>query len=356
MIQVAPAFEGHGACAAAPWIQQLVFLENFNEPIASRSFHPNVAGQRAYAKELDRYLTDWVAQQKPLSASGVPQNPAPSVPASCVPQTQLFGPATATPSFGSLFVTPVGSPPCDGRGNYVPGQQFRVTGGQFGANASLTLRLQSNLFASDFATATADAGGKLDVVVTLPAAAPVSAQAEVSARGVGALGEPRLAVTTIGVSTSFAADADGDGVPDPCDLCPGVTSAGTADADGDGIGDACDPCPNDTDNDADADGLCSTADLCPWDSANDADADGDCEADDNCPFLANADQFDSDRDGVGNACDGAPSDPGLKAVPAEVSDLAFEADGQTMTWTSATATAGALTVHDVTGARSMPSP
>ncbi len=35
-------------------------------------------------------------------------------------------------------------------------------------------------------------------------------------------------------------DADGDGIPDAADNCPGVFNPDQADGDGDGIGDACD--------------------------------------------------------------------------------------------------------------------
>src|SRR5207237_803581 len=41
------------------------------------------------------------------------------------------------------------------------------------------------------------------------------------------------------------ADADGDGVGDACDDCPGVPDREQSDGDGDGVGDACDPCPGD---------------------------------------------------------------------------------------------------------------
>lgn len=46
-------------------------------------------------------------------------------------------------------------------------------------------------------------------------------------------------------STCTGHDEDGDGVPDPCDVCPHVPDADQADGDGDGVGDACDPRPSD---------------------------------------------------------------------------------------------------------------
>jgi hypothetical protein len=63
-------------------------------------------------------------------------------------------------------------------------------------------------------------------------------------------------------------DSDGDGVG-RSDNCPDVANADQADTDGDGIGDACD----------------------------------------NCPTVANADQKDTDGDGVGDVCDNSPTDP-----------------------------------------------
>lgn len=77
-------------------------------------------------------------------------------------------------------------------------------------------------------------------------------------------------------------DQEGDGVPDLYDTCPTVDNFwdiadGIDDPDGDGIGAAC---------------------------AGDQDSDG-VGAGDNCPGVANPDQRDVDRDGLGDACDPA---------------------------------------------------
>ena len=68
------------------------------------------------------------------------------------------------------------------------------------------------------------------------------------------------------------------------------------DTDGDGIPDTQDPFPNDADNDIDRDGVSGHID--------------------NCPTISNADQADSDNDGLGNACDS--SSPSVTDIPAGV--------------------------------------
>jgi len=78
------------------------------------------------------------------------------------------------------------------------------------------------------------------------------------------------------VPAGQVADADNDGVLDGVDNCPAVANTDQIDTDRDGMGDACD---TDDDNDGDLDGA------------------------DNCPVVANADQLDTDGDGIGNACD-----------------------------------------------------
>jgi Thrombospondin type 3 repeat len=97
----------------------------------------------------------------------------------------------------------------------------------------------------------------------------------------------------------LAHDTDGDGVIDVEDSCPLVANAQQVDTDADGLGNVCD---TDDDNDGRLDG----ADNCPL-AANatqtDGDSDGAGDPCDNCPGLSNVGQLDTDGDGTGNACD-----------------------------------------------------
>ena len=117
------------------------------------------------------------------------------------------------------------------------------------------------------------------------------------------------------ISTSDAFDADDDGIPDACDVCPldnalvhdvdgdgvvickdncpAIANPDQVDAngidDGEGLGDLCEACP---DGDIDGDGICNSADICDANNGNIQDA-----------SIASNDDIDTDNDGVPNACD-----------------------------------------------------
>ncbi|MBY0422265.1 MAG: thrombospondin type 3 repeat-containing protein, partial [Parvularculaceae bacterium] len=88
------------------------------------------------------------------------------------------------------------------------------------------------------------------------------------------------------------------GCSNVADNCPMTANANQADSDGDGLGDACDSCANAADSGVDTD-RDGTDDVC------DTDDDGDTIADaaDNCPLVPNRDQADLNANGVGAACD-----------------------------------------------------
>jgi hypothetical protein len=162
-------------------------------------------------------------------------------------------------------------------------------------------------------------------------------------------------------------DADADGVPDGCDICPGFDDS--LDADADTVPDGCDVCAGFDDLlDADADGVPDGCDICAgFDDAIDTDVDGVPDGCDTCPGFN--DSLDMDNDGIPDACDFCPNDPGNDAdgdgvcatldcddsngaafaVPSEVSDVRFEVtpSGYLMTWTEQATFTGTGTVYDV---------
>ncbi len=105
--------------------------------------------------------------------------------------------------------------------------------------------------------------------------------------------------------TGTFADADGDGVCDADDACPGEDD--NQDVDGDGIPDGCDNCDGNLEGTACDDGdVCTTGDVYDADcnctgTFADADGDGVCDANDICPDSD--DNQDVDGDGIPDGCD-----------------------------------------------------
>jgi hypothetical protein len=82
-------------------------------------------------------------------------------------------------------------------------------------------------------------------------------------------------------------DDDNDGILDIVDNCPLAANADQLDTDNDGVGDVCD---------------------------TDDDNDGILDVDDNCPLIANPNQEDDDLDGIGNECDDDSDNDGVPNI------------------------------------------
>lgn len=107
-----------------------------------------------------------------------------------------------------------------------------------------------------------------------------------------------LTATLGPVRSPTAAERDDADGEDNIDNCPTFWNADQKDSDEDGVGDACDNCPTIINGDqADSDHD-GEGDAC-----EDEDHDGIANGRDNCPEMKNPSQRDSDKDGIGNACD-----------------------------------------------------
>jgi large repetitive protein len=136
------------------------------------------------------------------------------------------------------------------------------------------------------------------------------------------------------VAEPTSTDTDGDGIADTEDGCPDAYDPLQRDHDGDGVGDVCDPCP-----------LAAEMTECSH-TPGDIDGDGHETESDNCPWIYNEDQFDTDGDAIGDACDPCPEEAsgegGCSYTIPEIRDPASErvvAEGSRVTIHDAVVTA-----------------
>lgn len=121
-------------------------------------------------------------------------------------------------------------------------------------------------------------------------------------------GYPQTDTDNDGLLFCVDLDDDGDGVFDTQEIAAGSDPQNPL-----STPETCDGQDNDLDGqsdegfDSDGDGLGDCVDSCPYDSDNDIDGDGVCSyystnSGDNCRFTYNADQADTDGDGIGDVC------------------------------------------------------
>lgn len=151
---------------------------------------------------------------------------------------------------------------------------------------SAPAQVQISIVAADAFTAPdADGDGVSDLADPCPGKMDPDPATETDGCGASGAAAPEDRVTP---PATTAPDADADGVPDLSDNCATIANTGQTDTDLDGLGDVCDTDPDD-------DGLIE---------------------EDNCPLHANPSQGDLDGDSVGDACDPQPGHAGDREPPA----------------------------------------
>jgi hypothetical protein len=249
-VPVAGPFGGHEACGSEDedWITALRILPADEQ---HESFHPNLRGHAELAKILNAFMEEKCSGSFPCQ-DGIPANPDPFTHSACanIPPgqsrlawTDSMSESVPYPSltFGGLRVDPTLPLPCYNNDYYVPGQEVRLRGSGFQADAMLDITLQADYgdYSDDLGTAVADGQGDIDTTVILTPSVPTEGSALIEVAGTAATGATHLLLGTFGLMSSLDGDTDGDATPDMCDNCPNTPSTNLSDSDSDGQGDVC---------------------------------------------------------------------------------------------------------------------
>ena len=221
------SFWDHSPCDDEPWVHGVDIDDTQDKAVSDASFHPNAAGQRAYADILVRYIGDAIADEdRGLSEAGFPVNPEPgdgagmarstdrSVGGSGAARGSGLGarqPAdsssgadgdddraaqnTAEPTAGYLFVRRVAAVSGCGSPFASPGEQVKLVAGGFAPGSSVSFGARAMSLgeaepaAPTLASAAADSDGVVAVSWMVPGAPAASVDGAPRAYLVSASGQ-----------------------------------------------------------------------------------------------------------------------------------------------------------------------
>jgi hypothetical protein len=155
--------EGGQESTGDPWLNSVTTVNGWDNPTGS--FHPNVYGQQGYEQAFFNFITNRQESGGPLTADGLPADPADS---------PVAPPPTTLPlSFADLSVTTPGLPADSCPQGYIGGEVVDLSGGGFAPGASVSLDLLDTDASGTathihLATVTADADGQVSDAVALP--------------------------------------------------------------------------------------------------------------------------------------------------------------------------------------------
>jgi len=163
--------------------------------------------------------------------------------------------------------------------SFAPAQAVDIFGSGYAADTDVELWLKpDNQEPQLLEILQSDDQGLVHTSIVLPVDMPTDGLglAFLKATGENANGALRSLYNEFQIVTSADTDTDEDLIPDICDICIETQNADQIDSDGDGLGDDCDVCPNDPEDDWDEDGECADVDVCPFDPLNRTNVEGLC--------------------------------------------------------------------------------